>query len=36
MERNEGGGVRGRRERGSDEEGEEGGKEVVRKCMERN
>ena len=28
--------MRGRRERGGDEEGEEGGKEVVRKWMERN
>jgi hypothetical protein len=28
--------LRGRRERGGDEEGEEGGKEVVRKWMERN
>ena len=38
MERNEGGGLRGRRERGSEEKGEEGGRWVVRRRakMERS
>ena len=33
MERNERGGLRGRRERGSEEKGEEGGRWVVRREM---